>query len=65
MSTITISLSDDRFKQLKERAVQYQVVPEDLVRASIDELLMRPEDDFEQALNYIVNKNKDLYQRLA
>jgi hypothetical protein len=65
MSTITISLSDDRLKKLKERAVQYQVAPEDLVRASIEELLMRPEDDFEQALNYVINKNKELYQRLA
>jgi predicted transcriptional regulator len=65
MSTITISLSDDRLKKLQERAVQYQVAPEDLVRASIEELLMRPEDDFEQALNYVLNKNKELYQRLA
>jgi hypothetical protein len=65
MSTITISLSDDRLKKLKERAVQYQVAPEDLVRASIEELLTRPEEDFEQALNYVINKNKELYQRLA
>jgi hypothetical protein len=65
MSEITISLTDDRLQKLKERVVQYQVTPEDLVRASIEGLLTRPEDDFEQALNYVINKNKDLYQRLA
>ncbi|CAG0936911.1 hypothetical protein TFLX_05808 [Thermoflexales bacterium] len=65
MTTITISISDDRMQKLRERASQFQVAPEELVRIGLDDLLARPEEDFRQALEYVLNKNADLYQRLA
>ena len=65
MNTITVTLSDDRLTKLKEIAARFNIAPEDLVRVSIDELLTRPEETFQQAAQYVLDKNSDLYRRLA
>jgi predicted transcriptional regulator len=65
MTTITVSLSDDRLQKLKEIAERFSVAPEELVRVSIEELLTRPEEDFQRALEYVLKKNVELYRRLA
>lgn len=65
MATITVSLPPDRLDQLKAVAGRFHVTPEELVRISIEELLTRPEDDFRKALDYVLQKNAQLYQRLA
>lgn len=64
MSTITISVSDDRLSKLREVAARLDITPEDLVRVSIDELLARPDDAFETVLSNVLGKNSELYQRL-
>ena len=65
MTTLTITLSDERVKKLQEIADRFRVAPEELVRASLEELLSRPLDDFQQALDRVLSKNADLYKRLA
>jgi len=65
MVTYTISLSEKQAQQLREVADQYHVAPEELVRASIDDLLSRPQSDFQKALEYVLKKNQELYKRLA
>jgi hypothetical protein len=65
MTTITISISDDGPRKLREKANYYQVAPEDLVRVSLEDLLDRPTEDFRQALEQVLDKNRELYQRLA
>jgi hypothetical protein len=65
MSNITVTVSDDRLAKLKEIAGRYSISPEDLVRVSIDELLARPDETFEKAAEYVLNKNSELYRRLA
>ena len=65
MSSITVTVSDDRLAKLKEIAGRFSISPEDLVRVSIDELLARPDETFEIAAEYILNKNSELYRRLA
>lgn len=62
MSTITISVSDDRLSKLREVAARLDITPEDLVRVSIDELLARPDDAFETVLSNVLGKNSELYQ---
>jgi predicted transcriptional regulator len=64
MTALTINLPDDRMLTLQERAEELGVTPEELVRVSIEELLSRPEDDFQHALSYVLRKNADLYKRL-
>lgn len=65
MSSITVTVSDDRMAKLKEIAGRFSISPEDLVRVSIDELLARPDEVFEKAAEYVLNKNSELYRRLA
>lgn len=65
MATITIALPDDRLLELKEIADKLGIKPEDLVRVSIEELLTRPEETFQQAIDYVLKKNAELYRRLA
>ena len=65
MSTITIAIPDERMLQLQEAAARLGVSPEDLVRVSVEELLAQPDDKFEQAVNYVLEKNAELYRRLA
>ena len=65
MSTITVAIPEERLVKLNEMARQLGVGPEELVRVSIEELLTRPEADFEQAVDYVLTKNTELYRRLA
>jgi len=65
MTTFTITLPDDRVKRLKELAERFRVAPQELVRVSLEDLLTRPLDDFQQALERVFAKNADLYKRLA
>jgi hypothetical protein len=65
MTTLTITIPDDRLSKLKELAARFHVSPEDLVNVSIEEILTCPEETFQQALHYVLKKNADLYRRLA
>jgi predicted transglutaminase-like cysteine proteinase len=65
MSTLTISLSEDRLTRLQEIASRFNVRAEDLARVGIEELLRQPDETFKQAAEYILSKNAELYRRLA
>ncbi len=65
MTTITVSLPADRWQKLREVAAQYRITPEDLVRVSVEEILACPEEEFRQALDHVLDKNVELYRRLA
>jgi hypothetical protein len=64
MINITITLPEDRMSRLKEMAAGLGTTPEELVRASVEDLLGRPEE-FRKALDYVLKKNEELYRRLA
>ena len=65
MSTLTINLSDDRLRALKKLSTRLNISPEELVRLSIEDILTRPEETFQSAMKYVLEKNDELYQRLA
>jgi 16S rRNA U516 pseudouridylate synthase RsuA-like enzyme len=65
METITITMPDNRIGQLKEMASDFNVTLEELIRLSIESMLLQPETSFQQAMDYTLNKNRELYQRLA
>jgi predicted transcriptional regulator len=65
MTTFTITLPDERLKKLEELAERFRVAPEELVRASLEELLTRPLDDFQKIIERVLAKNAELYKRLA
>lgn len=63
MSIITTSLPEDRMSELTEIAAGLGTTPEELVRASVEDLLGRPEE-FQKAVDYVLKKNQELYKRL-
>ena len=65
MVTLTITLSEDRLEKLKTLAHQFNIPTEELLRVSFEELVARPQEDFQKALAHVLDTYKDLYKRLA
>lgn len=65
MSALTITLSDERLLKLEDIAASLGVTPEELVRLSVEELLTRPDQAFQEAADRVLEKNQELYRRLA
>jgi hypothetical protein len=65
MTTITIPLADDRLQHLRELAQREGIRPEDLARAGLEDWLRQPREDFAQAAGHVLQKNAELYRRLA
>ena len=65
MTTFAITIPNERLRKLEELAERFRVAPEELVRASLEELLSRPLDDFQRVVERVLSKNAELYKRLA
>jgi antitoxin FitA len=65
MTTITIPLSEERAAQLRIWAEQAGLPPEEFLRRCVEQLLDRPDEEFRHAADYILQKNAELYRRLA
>jgi len=65
MTMITIPLSDERLVQLRTWAEQAGLAPEEYLRWRVEQLLARPDEQFRQAAAYVLQKNAELYRRLA
>ena len=62
---ISVEVPDAEGKQLQEVADRLKVQAEQLVSAALRDLLANAEADFEHAATRVVEKNKELYKRLA
>jgi len=65
MSTLTINLTDDRLRALEKLSNRLNIPSEELVRMSIEEILTRPDDTFQEPMKYVLDKNSPLFKRLA
>ena len=65
MVKIVVSLTDKQATELKNMAASLGLTVEDLARLGVADLLMQSKTEFEKTLTYILNKNRDLYERLA
>ncbi len=65
MASITIDLPDGQFQKLQELARVHGISAEALLRASIEDWLSVPKEDFTQVAEYVLKKNSELYRRLA
>lgn len=63
--TITVQLDDAQSQRLRAIAEEFRVDPLELAKAAIDDLVSRPPSDFDQAAQYVLDKNRELYRRLA
>ena len=62
---VTIDLSPSLADRLRERAKSLGVQPEELARAAVADLLANPDDAFCAAAEDVLQKNAELYRRLA
>ena len=65
MTTITVQIEDAKARTLREKAKRYGLNPEQLLTASLEDLIGQPDKDFDMAARRVIKKNKELYRRLA
>ena len=65
LDAITITLPAQELTQLRELAQRLNISTEDLARRSIQDFLSRPEEVFDEAVTHVLEKNAELYRRLA
>jgi hypothetical protein len=63
--TLAIDLSDHQARALSEAAARLQVSDAELAAAAVRDLIAQPADDFDAAAQRVLNKNAELYRRLA
>ncbi len=62
---ISIEVPDSQGKRLQDVAGRLNIQPEELVSAAVRDLLAQAESDFENVATKVLDKNRELYKRLA
>ena len=62
---ITVPLTDEQAERLNRFAESLGVDPAELARAACVDLLSQPARDFRDAAAHVLDKNRELYRRLA
>jgi hypothetical protein len=65
MTTIMIPLSDERAAQLRLWSEKLGLPLEEFLRRRVEQLLDRPDVEFQRAADRLLQKNAELYRRLA
>ena len=63
--TLSVNLPTDAERRLAEVAKRLNVPVQDLAAAAIRDLLAEPSEEFERAARRVLEKNRELYRRLA
>ncbi len=62
---LAIELSDQQAERLREEADRFGIEPEQLALAAVTDLIAAEGSDFEFAAQRVLEKNRELYRRLA
>ena len=65
MTTMTLRIDDAKAGALREKAQRFGLEAEQLLVASVDDLIGQPDADFDEAARRVLLKNRELYRRLA
>ena len=65
MATLTISLSDEEMRRLEVLGKREGLTVEQMVRLGINDFIGQPDDTFRAAAKRVMEKNSELYRRLA
>ena len=65
MIRIIVEIDDNKADILEDKAKKFGLLPEQFVTASIEDLISQPEPDLEAAIQKVLSKNQELYERLA
>jgi hypothetical protein len=62
---LSLDLSEIQNEKLGLTAKRLGIRPEELAKAALNDLLDKPQEDFEAATQHVLDKNKELYKRLS
>jgi hypothetical protein len=62
---ISVELTESQRAALAATAERLNVAPDDLAAAAVRDLLANPGEDFTRAADRVLEKNRELYRRLA
>ena len=62
---ISVDLSQNEAERLETTAKRLGILPEELARVALADLLGHPEEDFQRVTEHVLRKNKELYRRLS
>ena len=65
METVEVKLPEQTVSKLKAAAERLSISPEELLILSLEEKLAQLESSFQQATDYVLTKNAELYKRLS
>ena len=65
MKTLSITLEDNKLDLLENRAKEFGLPLNDLITATVDDLISKSDKEFEKAMKYVIKKNKSLYERFC
>jgi predicted DNA-binding protein len=65
MPDVTLSLSDEEVRRLEELSGRTGLTVTQLVRLGVGDLISQPDDAFRAAAQRVLEKNAELYRRLA
>jgi len=65
MTTLTLTLPDEQARRLQQLAAAAGVTPDQLLRERLSEWLKEEDDGFLRAARDVLDKNAELYRRLA
>lgn len=65
MTTISIPLSDEKRARLQDLSDRVGLSAEEFLRRRVELLLDHPDSEFTEAAQYVLQKNAELYRRLA
>jgi hypothetical protein len=65
MQSVTVNLPDQLAIKVKEAASKFGISPEEFIKSGVEEKLLLLDSDFRNAIEHVLNKNAELYRRLA
>ena len=65
MKTLELHLPEQTASKLEEAAGRLSLSPEELLLISLEEKLAQLDAQFQRASDYVLEKNAELYKRLA
>lgn len=65
MKTLELNLPEPTAAKLEEAAERLNVSPEELLILSLEEKLVQLDTQFQNASEYVLKKNAELYDRLS
>ena len=65
MTTLTINLPNERFRELEEKSARLNITPEELALLGVDDVISRPDESFQKIMKEVLEEYAELYRRLA